>query len=234
MKKELIVKKNKQILEKIKFKKLKENKINNKNVFNKLKLTDVLIFILVIILGFNIYKILTVGKKDTLNSLESLKSMSSYTSKIDIIMKNNKEEILYSGEQKYKRYQGSKLELEKNTYFFKNDKIYVKDNKGKIYEEKSQDGMYKLCFIEQYLQYLYLQQYSKEKNIEYEGKTCQVFKFEVPMNNSNLQKACVILDKKEKIPKMIKVFNRKGEETLIVKYKEFLKNIQLDNDQFKI
>lgn len=234
MKKELMVKKNKQILEKIKFKKQKENKIINKKTFNKLKLTDVLIFILAIILGFNIFKILTVGKKDKFNSLESLKDMSSYTSKIDIAMKNNREEILYSGEQKYKRYQGSKLELQKNTYFFKNDKIYVKDNKGKVYEEKSQDGMYKLCFIEQYLQYLYLQQYSKEKNIDYEGKSCEVFTFELPMNNSNLQKASVVLDKKEKIPMMIKVFNRKGEETIIIKYKEFLKNIQLDNEQFKI
>lgn len=172
--------------------------------------------------------------KDDNNIIENIKVMQSYKTKVNIMVKNDKQEILYCGEQIYKSSIGSKMNLEKNQYILKDGKLLVKDEKNMAYEENKEDLVYRLSFLEEYLRYIYLDSKIDHKEKTYDGVPCEVFSFELIGNNDNMYKAKIFFDKKTGNPIETKIYNKKGKETVTIKYMEFIKNIKIEDDEFKL
>jgi len=142
--------------------------------------------------------------RDTNDITTYLKNMDSYTTEMNMDVKNDKQTINYKAKQSYLRGGGYKLELNKNRVFiYKNDnKIYVSDkNSGTKYvQSKDFDEVFKLSFIGEYIGLLYTNEEIKYvtktiNNIEY-----TVIELLIPGNNKNINKALLYVNNKSMLP----------------------------------
>lgn len=218
--------------------KLKNKKIDQKTIgvkkkfINKKSVLSLVVFVICLTCIGIYIKNISFGKEDN-NIIDNIKVMQSYKTKVNITVKNDKQEILYCGQQIYKSSKGSKMTLEKNKYMIKDGKLLVQDQNGKRYEENKEDALYRLSFIEEYLRYIYIDNKIDHKEKTYDGIPCEVFSFELIGNNDNIYKAKMFFDKKTSNPIEIKIYNKKGQETINIKYAEFIRNLKIDDNEFK-
>ena len=97
--------------------------------------------------------------KNTNDILTFLKNMESYTTDMNMDIKNDKQTINYNAKQSYLRGGGYKLELNNSRVFIykTDDNIYIRDkNNGTNYvQSKDFDEVLKLSFIGEYIGLLY-------------------------------------------------------------------------------
>ena len=109
--------------------------------------------------------------KNTNDIITFLKNMESYTTEMNMDVKNDKQTINYKARQSYLRGGGYKLELNNNRVFIykTDDNIYISDknNGTKYVQSKDFDEVLKLCFIGEYIGLLYTNEEIKYVNEKY-------------------------------------------------------------------
>ncbi|MFX0549413.1 germination lipoprotein GerS-related protein [Hathewaya histolytica] len=225
-------------IEKLKTKNIKEEIANEKEKTKYRsgnKVFRFLVIILLIIWGAFMLKLCTKKQESVFDSIQSLKNIQSYSASIEIISKNDKQELLYSGTQKYKKNVGSKLELEKNIYLYKDGKLYVKDkyNSKVFQDEKEKTDLFKITFIDECLKYLYTDKNLKSIKEKKNKEEIETLHFVLPGNNENVNSAKLIIDIKSKTPKELLILNKEHKVTTKIKYKDFINNVKIDESEFK-
>ena len=176
--------------------------------------------------------------KDTNDILTYLKNMESYTTSLNMDVKNDKQTINYKAKQSYLRGGGYKLELNENRVFiFKaDDKIYISDknNGTKYVQSKNFDEVLKLCFIGEYIGLLYTNEEIKYKMQTIKGIQYTVINLFIPGNNKNINNALLYVNTKSMIPERLVIYDVKGKEKINVTYTNFLPNVKIEPSEFLI
>lgn len=174
--------------------------------------------------------------KDTNDITTFLKNMESYTTEMNMDIKNDKQVINYKVRQSYLRGGGYKLELNNNRVFiFKtDDKIYVSDkNSGiKYVQSKDFDEVFKLSFIGEYIGLLYTNEeikYDVKKVNDIEYTVIDLF---IPGNNKNINNALLYVNTKSMIPEKVVIYDSKGKEKIVITYTKFIPNVKIEPSEF--
>lgn len=197
-----------------------------------------LLLVLSLLLLFSSILLISCNKK-TKNAddiLTFLKNMESYTTEMNMDIKNDKQTINYKAKQTYMRGGGYKLELNSNRIFiFKtDDNIYVSDkNNGRAYvQSKDFDEVFKLSFIGEYIGLLYTNEEIKYtmKNInDIEYTVVDLF---IPGNNKNINNALLYVNSKSMLPERLVIYDIKGKEKINITYSKFLPNVKIEPSEF--
>jgi len=176
--------------------------------------------------------------KDTNDITTYLKNMESYTTEMNMDVKNDKQIINYKAKQSYLQGGGYKLELNKSRVFiYKNDnKIYVSDknNGTKYVQSKDFDEVFKLSFIGEYIGLLYT-----NEEIKYVSKTINNIEYTVidlliPGSNKNTTKALLYVNNKSMLPEKMIIYDINGKEKINITYTNFLPNVKVEPSLFKV
>lgn len=166
-----------------------------------------------------------------------LKSLNSYSTEINIIIKNDKQTINYSGNQLYLKGVGYKQEIGKDRiYIYKQNKIYVKDihNSLKYVTDISKDSIYKYSFIGEYVALLYTEEKISLTDKVLDNQNYVVVRLDIPGNNRNMENAELYVNKKTKLPYKLLIKDSKGKEKIEVMYNNFKPNAAITNNEFAI
>ena len=166
-----------------------------------------------------------------------LKNLSSYSCNVNILIKNDKQQINYNGKQFYDSRYGERFDLDNNRIIvYKESKIYVKDIKrGNSYNiDKNFQSLFKFSFIKEYISLLYTNEkiensFKKVGNEEY-----QVINLDIPGNNKNMYKAQLYVNIKDNVPAYVIIYDSKYKKRIEIKYTDFKANVELKEDMFKI
>ena len=203
-----------------------------------MKKVSLLFLSLLVLLSSVLFTACNKTPKDTNDITTYLKNMDSYTTNMDMDIKNDKQTINYEAKQTYLKGGGYKLELNKNRVFIykADDKIYVNDkNNGRSYvQSKNFDEVYKLSFIGEYIGLLYTNEEIKYvtkniNNIEY-----TVIKLFIPGNNKNINNGLLYVNNKSMLPEKMVIYDTFGKEKINITYTNFLANVKIDPTEFKI
>ncbi|MBU3097951.1 MULTISPECIES: germination lipoprotein GerS-related protein [Clostridium] len=176
--------------------------------------------------------------KDTNDITTFLKNMDSYTTNMNMDIKNDKQTINYKAKQSYLKGGGYKLELNKNRVFIykSDDKIYINDkNNGRSYiQSKSFDEVLKLSFIGEYIGLLYTNEEIKYvtknvNNIEY-----TVINLFIPGNNKNINNALLYVNNKSMLPEKMIIYDTSGKEKINITYTNFIANLKIEPKEFNV
>lgn len=174
--------------------------------------------------------------KNTNDIITYLKNMESYTTKMNMAVKNDKQTINYVATQSYLRGGGYKLQLNNNRVFiYKTDeKIYISDknNGTKYIQSKDFDEVLKLCFIGEYIGLLYTNEeikYSVETINDIEYSVINLF---IPGNNKNVNNAMLYVNSKSMIPEKLLIYDIKGKEKIVITYTDFHPNVKIEPAEF--
>lgn len=202
--------------------------------FKKANKSLLMIFVfLFIAIGFvGIYCKKLYSSEHKSEAINQIRSIISYKTDVEITVKNCKQNLSYKGKEIFDSEMGSKLSLDKNTYILKNGKLLVRDFNSVEYYPSEDDDVYRLCFIEEYKKYLYLDTELHNELQNYKGKQCDAIKFELAGNNKNLNNVCIYYDIENKVPVEIKIFNDKEKEILSINYSNFEANIKVEDKEF--
>ncbi|MBW9150866.1 germination lipoprotein GerS-related protein [Clostridium estertheticum] len=176
--------------------------------------------------------------KDTNDITTFLKNMDSYTTNMNMDIKNDKQTINYKAKQSYLKGGGYKLELNKNRVFIykSDDKIYINDkNNGRSYvQSKSFDEVLKLSFIGEYIGLLYTNEQIKyvTKNINNIGYT--VIDLFIPGNNKNINNALLYVNNKSMLPEKMIIYDTSGKEKINITYTNFIANLKIEPKEFNV
>lgn len=178
-------------------------------------------------------------KVKNVNDITSyLKGMESYTTQMNMVVKNHKQEIIYKATQSYLRGGGYKLELNKDRVFIykTDDKIYIYDkaNGTKYTQIKDFDEVLKLCFIGEYIGLLYTNEeikYNLEIINDIEYTVIDLF---IPSNNKNINNALLYVNNKTMLPEKLVIYDVTKEVKIEVVYTNFIPNIKSDIAEFLV
>ena len=200
-------------------------------IINK-SLLMIFVFLFIAIAFVGIYCKKLYNSEHKSEAINQIKNIISYRTDVEIIVKNSKQDLSYKGKEVFIGDRGSKLSLDKNTYILKNGTLLVRDNNSMEYYASEDADIYKLCFLDEYKKYLYLDTELHNDLKSYKGRQCDTIRFELSGNNKNLKNACIYYDIENKVPMEIKIFNHEDKETLSIKYDKFETNIKIDDKEF--
>lgn len=177
-------------------------------------------------------------KKDrSEDSLDVIKNLNSYSCDCIIKLKNENGLIEYNSRQYYKKNKGSIIELDKGrTFFYKDDKIYIKDLKNNFHYtlEKDFDEVFKLSILGEFIGLMYTNEDINVNEKTINGINYDVVSLSIPGVNRNIKKAQLYIDKKDKSPEVLKISDEEGKERIIIEYKNFQANIDIKDELFNI
>lgn len=199
-----------------------------------------LLVLLSLLLLLSSISLISCGKKtkDTNDITTFLKNMESYTTEMDMVVKNDKQTINYKATQSYLRGGGYKLELNKDRVFIykTDDRIYINNkNNGTSYiQSKDFDEVLKLCFIGEYIGLLYTNEEIKYVTKNINDVQYTVIDLFIPGNNKNINNALLYVNTKKMIPEKLVVYDTKGKEKIEVIYTNFLPNVKIEESEFSV
>ncbi|MEY8762543.1 MULTISPECIES: germination lipoprotein GerS-related protein [Clostridium] len=166
-----------------------------------------------------------------------LKDLDSYSCNVNIKIKNDKQQISYSGRQYYDSRYGERFDLDRDRVIvYSGNRIFVKntDNSDKYSMKKNFNSLFKFCFIGEYISLLYTNEkidnsFKKINDLQY-----QVVHLDIPGNNKNINRAELYIDLKHNIPTYLKIFDSTGRNRIEVEYTDFKANVEMNADIFKI
>ncbi|MCB2353282.1 germination lipoprotein GerS-related protein [Clostridium estertheticum] len=203
-----------------------------------MKKVSLLFLSLLIVLSSVLFTSCDKTPKDTNDITTFLKNMDSYTTNMNMDIKNDKQTINYKAKQSYLKGGGYKLELNKNRVFIykSDDKIYINDkNNGRSYvQSKSFDEVLKLSFIGEYIGLLYTNEEIKYvtktvNNIEY-----TVINLFIPGNNKNINNALLYVNNKSMLPEKMVIYDTSGKEKINITYTNFSANLKIEPKEFNV
>lgn len=169
-------------------------------------------------------------------TLNLLKSIDSYTCNMTIEMKNEKQTIVYNGNQAFDKNFGYRIQIgNERTLIFNKNKILINDkqNKHRYTENKEFDSVYTLSLIGEYIELLYTNEQIKYLYKEIKGVKYLGVKLLIPGNNRNLNEAELYIDIKNDIPCFIIIKDSRDKETIRITYKNFIPNVRTKENLFK-
>lgn len=205
---------------------------NKKNTFRKMSCLLILIPICIIIVIVFSRRMITPSNQEIINSLYNIKN---YSCKVDYTFINSKGEYKESTNQYYSNDKGVRIE-------FQNEDGKVKVYKGsdiQIYQEKGHnytvdadiDKIYPLAFIENISNNKTLGE-PELINTEWSDKEYIKVNLDYSNRNKHLYKGEFYIDKKTKVPVLLKIFDDSGKERIIISYKDFKVEKEYDESLF--
>lgn len=168
------------------------------------------------------------SKKDNISYLKNLKS---YSADMDIEIKNDRQNLNYSGRQIYSLGLGYRLELNKERILiYKDDKIYVTDlNNGQKYvTDMNFDDVYKISFLGEFIDLLYTNETIKTSFKTIDNDQYELINTAMPDSNRNISYGVLYIEVGKRLPKKLIIYDNKGKEKIIVTYKNFIPNYDVD------
>jgi len=167
--------------------------------------------------------------------INELKNTKCYSSKVEYTFKNSKSEFRENTMQYYSFDRGARIEF-KDGYdrvkVYKGSEIKVDGSEDEQYIlNKDIDIIYPLAFVENILSN---QQCSEIKEVKAEWSQ-DIFlqvDIEYKSNNKYLYKAEFYIDKKKQIPVLLKILDESNKERVIITYKDFIKEKNLNDNLF--
>ncbi|MGL5244174.1 MAG: germination lipoprotein GerS-related protein [Sarcina sp.] len=157
--------------------------------------------------------------------LKETLDVKEYATDITYIVKNARGQFEENGSIEYNKGEGTKITLENKEQTFNNEKIKIKySNDEKVFEvDRDFDNFYRYLFINEISGFL-----RDENTISYnfqviEDKQFLVLEFNTLSGNENIHKEKMLIDAKEKVPVEATIYDKNGNERIIVKYKNFLR-----------
>lgn len=203
--------------------KLLENKSKEKkkDIKRKVKLAGIVI-LPIIIIGtlIAIRNIIGISNEEL---VDKMKNMKEYTSIAEFTVRNSRGEYLEKAKIHYSENHDPIIEFgDKLVKTYKKDSIQMKYKDGKEYNlEKDTDSFYILSILNELLKYPIIS--IEEGSAEWEDLKYTKVSIDIVSNNQHLDKAILYIDKKEKIPMLIKIQDINGEERVKIQYRDFEK-----------
>jgi outer membrane lipoprotein-sorting protein len=176
------------------------------------------------------------GQTDPNDILYFLKNLDGYSTDFVMETKNDKQTITQEGKQFYNKAQGYRLELGQDRVFiYKSDKIYVHDvkNNFRYTLDKEFNNGYKISFINEYINLLFISEKIKQDFKNIEGKKYQLIELLIPGGSIETSKAVMYVETKTRLPEWIFVYDEKENERIKITYKNFVSNPEVDLELFK-
>lgn len=169
--------------------------------------------------------------------IDYLKQLKTYSCKVEITIKNDRQEIKYDCKQYFDRNQGYRIEIgDDRIQIHKDNKIYVNDkkNSSKYTLDGDFDRVYSLSFIGNYIKLLYTEDKIKYDKKSEEGIDYQTVELLMTGNNRNMYKAVLYINAKTYKPEKLMVYDYKGNETVRMIYSDFKSNEEIDKNLFNV
>lgn len=207
---------------------LKNGVFNKKIIIGILALIPIFFIVLVIICR----NVVIQSDEDILNELRNTKY---YSSKVHYAFKNSKSLFEENTFQYYSSDKGSRIEFlddYKRVKVYKGGEIKVEGNENEEYIlDKDIDRIYPLAFIQNILSN---PQVGEIKEVKEEWGDGVYLKLNIDYNsiNKHLNKAEFYVDKNKKTPVLLKVLDDNDNERIVITYKDFQREKNLNDDLF--
>lgn len=164
--------------------------------------------------------------------IKSLKNIKYYEANVEYIIKNSMGEEREDTKQYYSKDKGVRVEFGDDIVkIYKNDGIRVIDNisKSDYVIDKGLDVLHPLAFMNKILSFPVKTDSLKQDQEEWGDTVYIQLDLELFLDNEHLNVARLFVDKKNKTPIGIIVYNNNGEDTLRIVFKDFKKVKQIDD-----
>ena len=164
--------------------------------------------------------------------IKSLKEINCYETTVEYIVKNSRGEEREETVQYYSKDKGVRVEFaDEIIKTYKSDGIHVVDNisSSEYVIDNSMDILHQLAFMNKILNYPVIKDSLKENQEEWGDTVYIQLDFELFLDNIHLDKARMFIDKEDKTPIGIIVYDKEGNDTVRIIYKEFKKVKQIDD-----
>ena len=206
----------------------------NKISLNKKLMIGTLIFcpIIIILLIIVFRNIVTPSNESIINDLKNIKY---YSSRVNYIFKNSKSQFEEDTIQYYSFDKGSRIEFKDGdgrVKVYNGGEIRVEENgEGEYILNKDIDIIYPLAFIGNVLSNA---ENTEVKEVKNEWSDTIYLKVDITydVNNKHLNKAEFFVDKNEGVPVLLKILDDNNNERIIITYKDFKKEKNLNEDLF--
>ncbi|MGV3026831.1 germination lipoprotein GerS-related protein [Clostridium thermobutyricum] len=199
----------------------KFKKNDNKNLKKKLKIGSIII-LPIFILGLIVFFRNEVSPTNE-QIIDSIKNMEQYESIVEFTITNTRGSYVEKAKLHYSKNHDPIMEFgDRLVKTYKKDSIIMKYKDGKEYNlEKDTDSFYVLAIINNLLN----NPVTKIENESLEWGDLEYIKVSIDIisNNQHLDKAVFYVNKKEKVPMLIKIFDVNGKERVKIEYREFNK-----------
>ena len=165
--------------------------------------------------------------------LSQLKDINSYETKVEYIIKNDKGEERENTTQYYLKNNGVRVDFnDELTKIYKDNGICVKDNilKSEYNIDNNMDILHSLAFVNKILSYPVINGTLKEGQEEWGERIYIQMDVELFLDNEHLNTARVFIDKKEKTPIGIIVYDKEGNDSVRIIYEDFREVTNIDKD----
>ncbi|MGL5648049.1 MAG: germination lipoprotein GerS-related protein [Clostridium sp.] len=201
--------------------KLLENKVLKEPIKRKIKFASIVI-LPIIIIGIIVGARGIIGMSNE-ELVDKIKNLKEYTSIVEFTIRNSRGEYLEKAKVHYSENHDPIIEFgDRLVKTYKKDSIQMKYKDGKEYNlEKDTDSFYILSMLNELLKYPIIS--IEEEAAEWEDLKYVKVSVDIVSNNKHLDKAILYINKKEKIPMLIKVQDINGEERVRIQYRDFEK-----------
>lgn len=192
-------------------------KLKKRVILSIILMTSPIIIISAIIFG---RKMITPTNEDVLNKLKNIRM---YSCDVSYTFKNIRDEFKEETKQYYRFDKGSRIEFKdyyKRIKVYNGSEIKVEENDNKYTLDKNLDIIYPLAFIENIMSN---EMSSNVSELEEEWGDREYLKVNIQYSNNNkyLSKGEFYIDKKQKIPVMLIIFDANDKERVLIEYKNF-------------
>ena len=164
--------------------------------------------------------------------IRELKNIKCYETKVEYIIKNTKGEEREDTIQYYSSEDGVRIEFEdEKVKVYKEDGIHVKDSSdsNEYVIDEGMDILHSLAFMNKILSFPIKSDSLKQDQEEWGDTVYIQVDLELFLDNEHLNIARLFVDKKNRTPIGIIVYNKDGEDTLRIIFKDFKKVKQIDD-----
>lgn len=206
----------------------------NKISLNKKLMMGTLIFcpIIIILLIIVFRNTVTPSNESIINDLKDTKY---YSCRVNYLFKNSKSQFEEDTVQYYRFDKGSRIEFkggDGRVKVYNGGEIRMEDNgEGEYILNKDIDIIYPLAFIGNILSNA---ENTEVKEVKNEWSDSIYLKVDITydVNNKHLNKAEFFVDKNEGVPVLLKILDDNNNERIIITYKDFKKEKNLNEDLF--
>lgn len=205
---------------------------NKENKFKKVFWLVILIPICIISLIIFSRRMVTPSNQEIINSLYNTKN---YSCKVDYTFINSKGEYKESTNQYYSHDKGMRIEFQNEdgrVKVYRGSDIQMYEESGHNYTIDSNiDEIYPLAFMENIAN----NKMSGEPelvNTEWSDKEYIKVNLDYSNGNKHLDRAEFYVDKKTRVPVLLKIFDDSGKERIIISYKDFKADKEYDENLF--
>lgn len=164
-----------------------------------------------------------------------LKEIGTYSCDFDITVKNDKQELKYSGKQFYDQNLGYRVELGSDRVMvFKDKKIYISDLKSnsRYVTGEDFDSLFGVTFIGKYIGLIYIDEELKTYYKTVNSKKYQLIEVTIPGGIREMNKGVMYVDTEDYLPDHLIVYDVNNKEKLVVYYRNFVPNEEIKKELF--